>query len=113
MRTNPRLIALQFIFILDGGEPVYRAPDPVLKDRLFFTYAPPGTELPDTAFILANDPMNDDIAGSVQKNFMVRARGDGVPLPSDPNALLAKAIWSGAHMILTDAPAPGLPGKVR
>lgn len=92
---------------------MYRAPDPVLKDRLFFTFAPVGTELPDTAFILANDPMTENIADSVQKNFMVRTRADGVPLPVDPNAILAKAIWSGAHIILTDSPAPAIPNQVR
>lgn len=68
---------LQFVFILDGGEPVYRAPDPILKGRLFFAFVAPGEVTPDAAYVLVQSPLDQNISSLVMQNFMVRSRVDG------------------------------------
>lgn len=91
---------------------MYRQPDPYLKGRLFFGFVDPFQEAPDGAFVLASDIYTANISDHVQRNYMVRTRADGIPLPTDPNSVLAKAIWDGAQIILTDCPEGQDPADV-
>ncbi|WP_431217690.1 Ca2+-dependent phosphoinositide-specific phospholipase C [Puia sp. P3] len=95
----------KFIFILDeGGEhrASYIQNHPSLKGRVLFTDSPAGT--PEAAFMIMNNPKDEQIKEMVKKGYMVRTRADSdtkEARANDRSGFLA-ACASGAQIITTD-----------
>ncbi|MEU6267551.1 phosphatidylinositol-specific phospholipase C1-like protein [Saccharopolyspora shandongensis] len=108
----------KFVFLMDNSDPRQQAPylenRPNLEGRVLFTNSAPGR--PDAAFISQNDPTGANgaqIRDLVQRGYLVRSRSD-VPLAeatTGDTARLEAALASGAQIISTDFPAPGLAAR--
>jgi hypothetical protein len=100
------------MFLLDNGGEVadlYTDGHPSLEGRVLFTgNAEPGE--PDAAFLKKNDPFDDTIVGLVADGFIVRTRSDGDAHLSDtdPSEQRDAALATGAQMVSSDYPEPGL-----
>ncbi|WP_307797314.1 Ca2+-dependent phosphoinositide-specific phospholipase C [Williamsia soli] len=104
------------LFFLDYGDQDYirdnyRHGRPSLLGRVAFTTPPPGHE--DSAFIMHNDPRGPNaerITDLVRRGYLVRTRSDEPVSTAKRNEhdRPAAALASGAHMISTDFPKPGL-----
>ncbi|MBO8194975.1 phosphatidylinositol-specific phospholipase C1-like protein [Streptomyces oryzae] len=85
-----------------------------LQGRVLFTDSEPGR--PDAAFMKVNDPTGANkavIRDLVRRGFFVRTRSD-VPLEqarSGDTGMLRDALSSGAQMVSTDFPVPGLAAR--
>lgn len=85
-----------------------------LQGRVLFTDSEPGR--PDAAFMKVNDPTGANkavIRDLVERGYFVRTRSD-VPLDqatSGDTRMLRDALASGAQMVSTDFPAPGLAAR--
>lgn len=104
----------QVMFLLDNGgslNETYAAEAPSLEGRVLFTNSVPGR--PDAAFLKRNEPRGGgaaQIQELVRDGYLVRTRSD-LPLEtvrSGDTAMLDAAVVSGAHLISTDFPAPGM-----
>nr|WP_155073110.1 phosphatidylinositol-specific phospholipase C1-like protein [Streptomyces taklimakanensis] len=107
------------MFLMDNGDgPVqdaYRAEGrESLQGRVLFTDSRPGR--PDAAFVKWNDPTGENravIADLVERGYFVRTRAD-VPLEeaaSGDTSRLRAALGSGAQMVSTDFPVPGMAAR--
>lgn len=107
------------VLLLLDNEPgevrdAYRRGRRSLQGRVLFTNAEPGA--PDAAFLKRNDPSGAgaaEIRGLVRKGYLVRTRSD-LPLStvrSGSTALLRAAVASGAHVVSTDFPEPGMSAR--
>jgi hypothetical protein len=104
------------LFFFDYGDNEYvrdnyRAGRPSLQGRIAFTTPPPGH--PDSAFIMVNDPRGAQgarITALVERGYLVRTRADDPvsTAKADERSRVDAALSSGAHMISTDFPRPGL-----
>lgn len=104
------------MFFLDYGDNTYvrdnyRAGRPNLEGRVAFTTPPPAET--DSAFIMVNDPRGANgahITDLVRRGYLVRTRSDDPVSTAKANQhnRVAAALDSGAHMISTDFPQPGL-----
>ncbi|WP_308416660.1 phosphatidylinositol-specific phospholipase C1-like protein [Streptomyces sp. AJS327] len=117
----PRVAATrgQVMFLMDNDDPViqdaYRAGGrESLQGRVLFTDSEPGRA--DAAFMKVNDPTGGNkavIQDLVSRGYFVRTRSD-VPLDqasSGDTAMLRNALDSGAQMVSTDFPVPGLAAR--
>ena len=105
-------------FLLDNDpgpiRDAYTAGRPNLEGRVLFTNARPGFQ--DAAFIKRNEPRGANTAQIqelVRKGYLVRTRSD-VPLATVQNedySMLDAALNSGAHVISTDFPVPGMAAR--
>lgn len=105
-------------FLLDNDpgpiRDAYRAGRPNLEGRVLFTNSRPG--LADAAFIKRNEPRlanTAQIQELVRAGYLVRTRSD-VPLTtvlSGDTTQLAAALESGAQLISTDFPVPGMTAR--
>lgn len=102
------------VFLMDnegGPGEAYVAGRPNLEDRVLFTNSLPGR--PDAAFVKRNDPLalgHPSIAELVRLGYLVRTRAD-IPLAtvrSGDRAMLDAALASGAQIVSTDFPEPGM-----
>lgn len=89
----------------------YLAGHPSLQGRQVFTNSTPGQ--PDAAFIKENDPTGANFAriqDEVKKGYIVRTRADvdTVQARTGDTAMRDAAYASGAQMVSTDYPAPGI-----
>ncbi|WP_246833574.1 Ca2+-dependent phosphoinositide-specific phospholipase C [Williamsia sp. 1138] len=89
----------------------YRRGRPSLQGRVAFTAPAPGHD--DSAFVMRNDPRGDNaeyITDLVRRGYFVRTRADEPvsTAKADEHTRPAIAMSSGAHMISTDFPQPGL-----
>ncbi|TDD48441.1 phosphatidylinositol-specific phospholipase C1-like protein [Saccharopolyspora elongata] len=108
----------KFVFLMDNSDPRQQAPylenRPNLEGRVLFTNSAPGR--PDAAFISQNDPTGANgarIRDLVKRGYLVRTRSD-VPLAeatTGDTARLEAALASGAQIVSTDFPAPGLAAR--
>ncbi|WP_240649092.1 phosphatidylinositol-specific phospholipase C1-like protein [Streptomyces sp. Z26] len=107
------------MFLMDnddqGLQDAYRAGGrESLQGRVLFTDSEPGR--PDAAFTKVNDPTGANkavIRDLVSRGYFVRTRSD-VPLDqaaSGDTTMLRAALDSGAQMVSTDFPAPGLAAR--
>jgi Phosphoinositide phospholipase C, Ca2+-dependent len=105
-------------FLLDNDpgpiRDAYRAGRPNLEGRVLFTNSRRG--LPDAAFIKRNEP-RDANTGQIQElvraGYLVRTRSD-VPLTtihSGDMVQLQSALDSGAQLVSTDFPVPGMAAR--
>ena len=100
--------------MLDSGDhrTAYLAPDPTLSGRPMFVRGGPGE--PWGAFVEIGDATGreDEIRGLVEQGYMVRTAADSTdPEKAALNPARAQAaLDSGAHLISTDFPAPGVDG---
>jgi Phosphoinositide phospholipase C, Ca2+-dependent len=105
-------------FLLDNDpgpiRDAYRAGRPNLEGRVLFTNARPG--FPDAAFIKRNEPRGAntaEIQELVRAGYLVRTRSD-VPLTtflSGDVGQLEAALASGAQVVSTDFPVPGMAAR--
>ncbi|WP_431984680.1 phosphatidylinositol-specific phospholipase C1-like protein [Streptomyces qinglanensis] len=109
----------QVMFFMDNDgreiQDAYRAGGrESLQGRVLFTDSEPGR--PDAAFMKVNDPTGGGkavIRDLVRRGFYVRTRSD-VPLEqasSGSSGMLRDALSSGAQMVSTDFPVPGLAAR--
>ena len=106
-----------FLLVDDDGQvrAGYGTDHPGLAGRVLFTDGEPGQ--PDTAFVRRDDPLaagaGADIRRLVTAGYLVRTRADE-PLDqarSGDRTRLDAAVASGAQIISTDFPAPGLSAR--
>jgi hypothetical protein len=105
-------------FLLDNDpgpiRDAYRAGRPNLEGRVLFTNSRRG--LPDAAFIKRNEPRGAntaEIQELVRAGYLVRTRSD-VPLStvlSGDTTQLQAALESGAQVVSTDFPVPGMAAR--
>ena len=105
-------------FLMDNKDQTQQAPylagRPNLEGRVLFTDSAPGRA--DAAFIEENDPTGPNTAkiqALVRKGYFVRTRSDepfGAATSGDTTRLEA-ALASGAQMVSTDFPVPGLAAR--
>ncbi len=105
-------------FLLDNDpgpiRDAYRAGRPNLEGRVLFTNSRRG--LQDAAFIKRNEPRNENTAQIqelVRAGYLVRTRSD-VPLTTILDGdltQLAAALESGAQVVSTDFPVPGMAAR--
>ena len=103
------------VFLLDNDpgaiRTAYTAGRPNLEGRVIFTNSRPGFS--DAAFIKRNEPRGTNTAQIqelVRQGYLVRTRSD-LPLStvrSGDRTMLEAALASGAHVISTDFPEPGM-----
>ncbi|MGP3988948.1 phosphatidylinositol-specific phospholipase C1-like protein [Streptomyces sp. 3N207] len=109
----------QVMFFMDNDgkeiQDAYRAGGrESLQGRVLFTDSEPGRA--DAAFMKVNDPTGANkavIRDLVQRGFFVRTRSD-VPLDqarSGDTGMLRDALSSGAQMVSTDFPVPGMAAR--
>jgi len=106
------------VFLLDNdpgpARDAYRAGRPNLEGRVLFTNSRAGLE--DAAFIKRNEPREAntaEIQALVRAGYLVRTRSD-VPLTtvlSGDTTQLAAALESGAQVVSTDFPVPGMAAR--
>lgn len=107
------------MFLMDnddrGIQDAYRAGGrESLQGRVLFTDSRPGR--PDAAFVKWNDPTGGNravIEDLVERGYFVRTRSD-VPLEeaaSGDTSRLRAALGSGAQMVSTDFPVPGMAAR--
>lgn len=117
----PRLSAARgkVMFLMDNDDQelqdAYRAGGrESLQGRVLFTDSQPGRA--DAAFMKVNDPTGGNravIRDLVRRGYFVRTRSD-VPLDqatSGEDGMLRDALSSGAQMVSTDFPVPGLAAR--
>jgi hypothetical protein len=117
----PRVAATrgQVMFLMDNDDQeiqdAYRAGGrESLQGRVLFTDSEPGR--PDAAFMKVNDPTGPHkavIRDLVERGYYVRTRSD-VPLDqarTGDTRMLRDALSSGAQMVSTDFPVPGLAAR--
>jgi hypothetical protein len=108
----------QVAFLLDNDpgpiRDAYRAGRPNLEGRVLFTNSRRG--FPDAAFIKRNEPRGANTAQIqelVRAGYLVRTRSD-VPLTtvlSGDTTQLQAALESGAQLVSTDFPVPGMTAR--
>ncbi|MFD3493831.1 phosphatidylinositol-specific phospholipase C1-like protein [Streptomyces sp. NPDC058690] len=108
----------KFVFLMDNKDAKLQAPylsgRPNLEGRVLFTDSAPGRA--DAAFLEENDPTGANTAKIqdwVRKGYFVRTRSDvpfGAARTGDTKQLEA-ALASGAQIISTDFPVPGLAAR--
>ncbi|MFD9005450.1 phosphatidylinositol-specific phospholipase C1-like protein [Streptomyces sp. NPDC059582] len=106
------------MFLMDNKDTTLQAPylagRPSLEGRVLFTDSAPGR--PDAAFLEENDPTGANTAKIqdwVRKGYFVRTRSDvpfGAAKSGDTTQLKA-ALASGAQIVSTDFPVPGLAAR--
>jgi hypothetical protein len=107
------------MFLMDNDDPelqdAYRAGGrESLQGRVLFTDSEPGRA--DAAFMKVNDPTGDHkavIRDLVRRGYFVRTRSD-IPLDqasTGDTGMLRDALESGAQMVSTDFPVPGLAAR--
>lgn len=106
------------LFLMDNKDTALQAPylagRPSLQGRVLFTDSAPGR--PDAAFLEENDPTGANTAKIqdwVRKGYLVRTRSDvpfGAARTGDTTQLAA-ALASGAQIVSTDFPVPGLAAR--
>jgi Phosphoinositide phospholipase C, Ca2+-dependent len=106
------------VFLLDNDpgaiRTAYTAGRPNLEGRVIFTNSRPG--FTDAAFIKRNEPRGANTAqiqDLVRQGYLVRTRSD-LPLStvrSGDRAMLNAALESGADVISTDFPEPGMSAR--
>lgn len=99
------------MFLLDKGRAAYLVGHPNLEGRVFFTPSRPGQ--PDAAFVKRNDPRGETqarIVRLVDQGYLVRTRADeAVTTPRSGDVTQRDAAFaSGAQLVSTDYPEPGL-----
>lgn len=100
------------MFLLDNGgdvEAAYLDGHPNLEGRVLFTGAgEPGDA--EAAFLKRNDPFDESITPAVEAGYLIRTRSDGDAhlSPEDPSPQRDAALASGAQLVSTDYPEPGL-----
>jgi Phosphoinositide phospholipase C, Ca2+-dependent len=105
-------------FLLDNDpgpiRDAYIAGRPNLEGRVLFTNSRPG--FPDAAFIKRNEPRNANTAQIqelVRAGYLIRTRSD-LPLTTilqNDLVQLEKALESGAQLVSTDFPVPGMAAR--
>ncbi|MET8537509.1 Ca2+-dependent phosphoinositide-specific phospholipase C [Streptomyces sp. NPDC005065] len=108
----------KFVFLMDNKDAKLQAPylsgRPNLEGRVLFTDSAPGRA--DAAFLEENDPTGANTAKIqdwVRKGYLVRTRSDvpfGAARTGDTKQLEA-ALASGAQIVSTDFPVPGLAAR--
>ncbi|MFI0448422.1 phosphatidylinositol-specific phospholipase C1-like protein [Actinomadura sp. 6N118] len=108
----------KFVFLMDNGgadiQTPYLTGHPNLENRVIFTNAVPGR--PDAAFIKQNEPAGAGktaIQDLVRRGYLVRTRSD-VPFTearSGNTTRLRDALASGAQIVSTDFPVPGMAAR--
>lgn len=109
----------QVMFLMDNDDQkiqdAYRAGGrESLQGRVLFTDAEPNR--PDAAFVKENDPTGAQqavIRDLVERGYFVRTRSD-IPLDqasSGDRSMLRAALNSGAQMVSTDFPVPGMAAR--
>ncbi|MCI2424183.1 phosphatidylinositol-specific phospholipase C1-like protein [Saccharopolyspora sp. K220] len=108
----------KFVFLMDNDDPQLQAPylenRPNLEGRVLFTNATPGR--PDAAFVKRNDPTGANTAqiqDLVRRGYLVRTRADEPfeQASTGSTEQLNAALASGAQIISTDFPVPGLAAR--
>lgn len=108
----------RFLFLMDNAGAEYSEPylrgRPNLEGRVLFTNAVPGR--PDAAFVKRNNPTGQEarvIAELVRRGYYVRTRSDEpfAEASSGDTGRLTAALASGAQVVSTDFPAPGLAAR--
>ena len=107
----------QVLFLLDNdpGEirDAYRAGRDALEGAVLFTNSRAGQ--PDAAFVKRNEPLTQsaEITDLVERGYYVRTRSD-VPVTTvvaDDPAMRDAAFTSGAQIVSTDFPVPGMAAR--
>ncbi|TCO55949.1 phosphatidylinositol-specific phospholipase C1-like protein [Actinocrispum wychmicini] len=108
----------KFVFLMDNKDPKVQAPylagRPNLEGRVLFTDSAPGRA--DAAFLEQNDPRGANTAQIqdwVRRGYLVRTRADepfDAASTGDTTRLKA-ALASGAQLVSTDFPVPGLAAR--
>jgi hypothetical protein len=101
----------KFVFLLDQFRDQYVVGHPNLEGRVMFPASNPGQ--PDAAFVEFQDPRvttETTISDLVRKGYLVRTRADEAVVTPQTGDLTQRdaAFASGAQIISTDYPIPGL-----
>jgi hypothetical protein len=104
------------MFAMDNLRPEYlQGNDPSLAGRLFFTNAQDNADKPDAAFMVRDEApqLLETIKGLVKQGFMIRSRADSpnVEAKSGDTTRREAALSSGAQLVSTDYPAPGMAAR--
>ncbi|WP_307797565.1 phosphatidylinositol-specific phospholipase C1-like protein [Actinomadura barringtoniae] len=109
----------KFMFLMDNNATEIQSPylngHPNLEGRVLFTNAVPGR--PDAAFVERNVPTGEDnldaIRDLVRRGYFVRTRADEPfnEARSGDTSRLQAALASGAQVVSTDFPVPGLAAR--
>ncbi len=104
----------KFVFLLDQFRDLYLVGHPNLEGRVMFPASTPGQ--PDAAFIEFEDPRGANeatISDLVRKGYLVRTRADeAVVTPQSGDTTQRDAAFaSGAQIVSTDYPVPGLAAR--
>jgi Phosphoinositide phospholipase C, Ca2+-dependent len=112
----PKLDATRgkFVFLLDQFRDQYVVGHPNLEGRVMFPASTPGQ--PDAAFVEFQDPRGPTqatISDLVRKGYLVRTRADEAVVTPQSGDLTQRdaAFASGAQMVSTDYPVPGLAAR--
>lgn len=105
------------MFLMDNAgayRTTYLAGHPDLRGRQLFTNSTPGQ--PDAAFVEENDPLGANLAriqDEVHKGYIVRTRADvdTVQARTGDTTMRDAALASGAQMVSTDYPVPGIASR--
>lgn len=105
------------MFLMDNGgtyRDTYLAGHPSLRGRTLFTNSTPGQ--PDAAFVKENDPTGANftrIQQEVKAGYLVRTRADAdtVQARTNDTSMRDAALASGAQMVSTDYPVPGISSR--
>ncbi|MEV6282037.1 Ca2+-dependent phosphoinositide-specific phospholipase C [Kribbella sp. NPDC051770] len=89
--------------------------EPSLNGRLFFTNAQDDANAPDAAFMIRDEApqLHDLIQSLVKQNFLIRSRADSpnVEAKSGDTTRREAALTSGAQVVSTDYPGPGMSAR--
>ncbi|GAA4523761.1 phosphatidylinositol-specific phospholipase C1-like protein [Amycolatopsis samaneae] len=108
----------KFLFLMDNKDQAQQAPylagRPNLEGRVLFTDSAPGR--PDAAFLEENDPTGPNLAKIqdwVRRGYLVRTRADEpfAQAVSGDTTRRDAAFASGAQLVSTDFPAPGMAAR--
>jgi hypothetical protein len=93
------------MFVLDATNQKrtdYIKDHPSLKGRAMFANADPGT--PEAAFLIRNNPKDENIPALVKKGYLIRTRADADTQQARNNdySTFKSACASGAQIITTD-----------
>jgi hypothetical protein len=106
----------KIIFGMDNLRPEYlTGSDPSLAGRLFFTNAQDNADKADAAFMIRDEApqLHDTIQGLVKQGFLIRSRADSpnVEAKSGDTTRREAALTSGAQVVSTDYPGPGMAAR--
>jgi hypothetical protein len=104
----------KFVFLLDQFRDQYVVGHPNLEGRVMFPASNPGQ--PDAAFVEFQDPRGANqatISDLVRQGYLVRTRADEAVVTPQTGDLTERdaAFASGAQIVSTDYPIPGLAGR--